>query len=66
MDKDFDMNSIKNEIISNQEQWNLIEGSITISTTLITDKKIAAVFRPLEIDTCTPMILLDTEEKEKI
>lgn len=62
---DFDMNSITNEIISNPEQWNLIEGSSTISTTLITDKKIAAVFRPLEIDTCTPMILLDTEEKEK-
>lgn len=62
---DFDMNSITNEIISNPEQWNLIEGSSTISTTLITDKKIAALFRPLRTCSDTPMILLDTEEKEK-
>ena len=45
---DFNMNSIANEILNNPEQWSLSEGSNTISTTLITDKKIAALFRPLK------------------
>ena len=45
---DFNMNSIVNEIMNNPEQWNLIEGSNTISTTLITDKRMAALFRPLK------------------
>ena len=62
---DFNMNSITNEIINNPEQWGLTEGSNTISTTLITDKKIAALFRPLQKSDATPLILLDTEEKEK-
>lgn len=61
---DFNMNNITNEIINNPEQWNLIEGSSTISTTLITDKKIAALFRPLQKGNITPMILLDTEDKK--
>ena len=58
------MNNITNEIINNPKQWNLTEGSSTISTTLITDKKIAAIFRPLKKDSSTPMILLDTEDKK--
>lgn len=61
---DFNMNNITNEIINNPKQWNLTEGSSTISTTLITDKKIAAIFRPLKKDSSTPMILLDTEDKK--
>lgn len=60
---DFDMNNITNEIINNPEQWKLTEGSSTISTTLITDKKIAALFRPLQKGGTTPMVLLDTDEK---
>ena len=60
---DFEMNSITNEIINNPEKWSSIEGSNTISTTLITDKKIAAIFRPLQKSAATDFILLDTEEK---
>lgn len=60
---DFNMNNITNEIINNPKQWNLTEGSSTISTTLITDKKIAALFRPLQKDSSTPMIKFDTEEE---
>ena len=60
---DFNMNNITNEIINNPGQWNLTEGSSTISTTLITDKKIAAVFRPLQKDSSTPMKKFDTEEE---
>ena len=45
---DFNMNGIANEILNNPEQWSLSEGSNTISTTLITDRKIAALFRPLQ------------------
>ena len=37
---DFEMNSIANEIINTPEKWSSIEGSNTISTTLITDKKL--------------------------
>lgn len=62
---DFDMNSIANAIIDNPEQWNLTEGSNTISTTLITDKKIAALFRPLQKSNATPLIILDSKEKEE-
>ncbi len=62
---DFNMNSIANEIINSPEQWNLIEGSNTISCVLSTDKKIAALFRPLQKSNATPLILLDTEEKEQ-
>lgn len=62
---DFDMNSIANAIINNPEQWNLTEGSNTVSTTLITDKKIAAIFRPLQKSKATPLISLDSKEKEE-
>ena len=62
---DFDMNSIANAIIDNPEQWNLTEGSNTVSTTLITDKKIAALFRPLQKSKATPLISLDSKEKEE-
>ena len=62
---DFDMNSIANAIIDNPEQWNLIEGSNTVSTTLITDKKIAALFRPLQKSKATSLISLDSKEKEE-
>ena len=60
---DFDMSSIANAIIDNPEQWNLIEGSETVSTTLITDKKIAALFRPLKKSEAIPLISLDSKEK---
>lgn len=62
---DFDMNSIANAIIDNPKQWNLTEGSNTVSTTLITDKKIAALFRPLQKSKATPLISLDSKEKEE-
>lgn len=62
---DFDMNSIANAIIDNPKQWNLIEGSNTVSTTLITDKKIAALFRPLQKSNATPLIILDSKEKKE-
>lgn len=62
---DFNMTSIANTIIDNPEQWNLAEGSNTVSTTLITDKKIAALFRPLQKSEATPLISLDSKEKEE-
>lgn len=62
---DFNMTSIANTIIDNPEQWNLAEGSNTVSTTLITDKKIAALFRPLQKSEATPIMSLDSKEKEE-
>lgn len=62
---DFNMTNIANTIIDNPEQWNLAEGSNTVSTTLITDKKIAALFRPLQKSEATPLISLDSKEKEE-
>lgn len=61
---DFNMSSIANEIIENPHQWNLTEGSNTISTTLITDKKIAALFRPLQESSSTTLLKFDKKEKE--
>ncbi len=62
---DFNMNSIANAIIDNPEQWNFTEGSNTVSTTLITDKKIAALFRPLQKSNETPLISFESKEKEE-
>lgn len=60
---DFNMNNIANAIIDNPEQWDLIEGSNTVSTTLITDKKIAAIFRPLQKGKETPLSVFDSKDK---
>lgn len=61
---DFNMSNIANEIIDNPQQWNLTEGSNTISTTLITDKKIAALFRPLQESSSTTLLKFEKKEQE--
>ena len=60
---DFNMNSSAREIVANPERWNLIEGSNTVSTTLITDKKIAAIFRPLKTSKGTEMMGFTSKEE---
>lgn len=62
---DFNMTSIANAIIENPEQWRLMEGSSTVSTTFITDKKIAAIFREMNENAGTKLVALDTYEKLK-
>lgn len=60
---DFDMmNSITNKILTNPEQWTLSEGSNTVSTTFINDKKIAALFRPLKKSKGMEWIKLDDDK----
>lgn len=63
---DFDMNSITNKILTTPEQWILSEGSNTVSTTFINDKKIAALFQPLKKSNATEFVLLhDDKEGEE-
>ena len=63
---DFNMNSITKEILSNPEQWALSEGSNTVSTTFINDKKIAALFQPLKKSSATEFVMLhDDKEVEE-
>lgn len=59
---DFNMNSIANRIIEDPNAWSQTEGSNTISTTLITDKKIAGLFRRLKTSSATELTMLKDKE----
>lgn len=58
---DFSMTSIANEIIENPEKWNLLEGTTSISSTLITDKKIAALFGEIKKSPYAKLRILDPD-----
>ena len=62
---DFSMSSIANKIIEDPSMWSKTEGSNTISTTLITDKKIAGLFREMKTSNGTEFVTLkDDAEAE--
>ncbi len=61
----FDMNGITNKIIDDPTMWAKMEGSNTISTTLITDKKIAGLFRSLKTSSATELTMFKTAEEAK-
>lgn len=62
---DFSMNSIANKIIENPTMWFKTEGSNTISTTLITDKKIAGLFRSMKTRDGAELVMLKDEAEAK-
>ena len=61
----FDMNGITQQLIEDPSMWSKMEGSNTISTTLITDKKIAGLFRTLKKNSATEMVVLKDEAEAK-
>ncbi|MBR6688551.1 MAG: hypothetical protein IKL68_00855 [Clostridia bacterium] len=62
---DFNMNSIANRIIEDPTTWSKTEGSNTISTTLITDKKIAGLFRSMKTRDGAELVTLKDEAAAK-